>query len=165
MQPESMQPECMQGTSMHGSPGFCGVTGWWDRLIGFKQRIGYMAQGEQRVLDKAGRVYPYKDPSQHILVTISLPALPLPLSCPCIALVLPLFCPAWPYTPGCPVCMYSEWSSSMFKKMGLTDCHKYWAPNQVNEVARLYSLLGSTFLLTGCQTRHVAKGGLPATFA
>ena len=45
------------------------MTGWWDRLIGFKQRIGYMAQGEQRVLDKAGRVYPYKDPSQHILVT------------------------------------------------------------------------------------------------
>ena len=37
-----------------------------------------MAQGEQRVLDKAGRVYPYKDPSQHILVTLCLPALVLP---------------------------------------------------------------------------------------
>ena len=41
-------------------------------MIGFKQRVGYMAQGEQRVLDKAGRVYPYKDPSQHILVTLLL---------------------------------------------------------------------------------------------
>ena len=47
-------------------------------MIGFKQRIGYMAQGEQRVLDKAGRVYPYKDPSQHILV--NLPAT-ITLSC------------------------------------------------------------------------------------
>ena len=28
-----------------------------------------MAQGEQRVLDKAGRVYPFKDPSQHVLVS------------------------------------------------------------------------------------------------
>lgn len=56
------------------------MPGWWDRLIGFKQRIGYMAQGEQRVLDKAGRVYPYKDPSQHILVNLNLPAI-VTLSC------------------------------------------------------------------------------------
>ena len=46
----------------------CTLTGWWDRLVGFKQNIGFMAQGEQRVLDKAGRVYPFKDPSQHVLV-------------------------------------------------------------------------------------------------
>ncbi len=44
------------------------ISGWWDRVVGFKQNIGYMAQGEQRVLDKAGRVYPFKDPSQHVLV-------------------------------------------------------------------------------------------------
>ncbi|DBA82503.1 TPA: hypothetical protein ACH3X2_000731 [Trebouxia sp. C0005] len=45
--------------------------GWWDRLVGFKQNIGFMAQGEQRVLDKAGRVYPFKDPSQHVLDALS----------------------------------------------------------------------------------------------
>lgn len=65
----------MQFTSIHRLDDYSDATGWWDRLIGFKQRIGYMAQGEQRVLDKAGRVYPYKDPSQHILViyTLALP--------------------------------------------------------------------------------------------
>ena len=39
-----------------------------------------MAQGEQRGLDKAGRVYPFKDPSQHVLVPthINRPSPPLP---------------------------------------------------------------------------------------
>ncbi len=56
----------------------CTLTGWWDRLVGFKQNIGFMAQGEQRVLDKAGRVYPFKDPSQHVLVCTHINPSPLP---------------------------------------------------------------------------------------
>jgi len=55
----------------------CTLTGRWDRLVGFKQNIGFMAQGEQRVLDKAGRVYPFKDPSQHVLVCTHIPPFPL----------------------------------------------------------------------------------------
>ena len=56
----------------------CTLTGWWDRLVGFKQNIGFMAQGEQRVLDKAGRVYPFKDPSQHVLVCTDITPPPSP---------------------------------------------------------------------------------------
>lgn len=44
-------------------------TGWWDRVTGFKQQVGYMAQGEQRALDKTGRVFPLKEPNQHVLVS------------------------------------------------------------------------------------------------
>jgi formaldehyde-activating enzyme involved in methanogenesis len=42
---------------------------WWDRLLGFKQHVGYMAQGEQRALDSSGRVSAVKAPSEHILVS------------------------------------------------------------------------------------------------
>ena len=73
----------------------CTWTGWWDRLVGFKQNIGFMAQGEQRVLDKAGRVYPFKDPSQHVLVcTHPLPPLLSP------GLQLPTLSPLYP----CHIC-------------------------------------------------------------
>ena len=44
-----------------------------------------MAQGEQRVLDKAGRVYPFKDPSQHILVHTTLESVFTSLYTQCIA--------------------------------------------------------------------------------
>ncbi|KAK9835526.1 hypothetical protein WJX74_002373 [Apatococcus lobatus] len=42
------------------------VPSWWQKLLGARQHVGYMAQGEQRTLDSTGRVIPAKLPSQHI---------------------------------------------------------------------------------------------------
>ena len=36
--------------------------------MGFRQAVGLMAQGQQRGLDSAGRVVPFKEPSAHLLV-------------------------------------------------------------------------------------------------
>ena len=54
--------------------GLCNA-GWWQKLLGARQHVGYMAQGEQRTLDNTGRVIPAKLPSQHIQVIL------LPLAC------------------------------------------------------------------------------------
>lgn len=48
-------------------------TGWWQKWLGARQHVGYMAQGEQRTLDSTGRVIPAKLPSQHIQVSPILP--------------------------------------------------------------------------------------------
>ncbi len=82
----------------------CTLTGWWDRLVGFKQNIGFMAQGEQRVLDKAGRVYPFKDPSQHVLVCTDINP-PPPLS---PGLQLSSLSPLYP----CHLCRVNEKAAS-----------------------------------------------------
>ena len=108
-------------TGIHGSASFCDVIGWWDRLIGFKQRIGYMAQGEQRVLDKAGRVYPYKDPSQHIMVILR---------------ALSLSCLQWQHRLGCPVCIYSHTLSN-----NSVECDEYRGPIQLRKLESIISLL------------------------
>ena len=44
------------------------TTGLWDRAVGFRQAVGLMAQGQQRGLDSAGRVVPFKEPSAPLLV-------------------------------------------------------------------------------------------------
>ncbi|CAK0786790.1 hypothetical protein CVIRNUC_010004 [Coccomyxa viridis] len=41
--------------------------GLWDRLIGFKQQVGLMAQGQQRGLDPTGKVFAFREPSQQLL--------------------------------------------------------------------------------------------------
>ncbi|KAK9805593.1 hypothetical protein WJX72_006726 [[Myrmecia] bisecta] len=41
--------------------------GLLDRLTGFRQHVGLMAQGQQRGLDAMGKVYPFKTPSQQLL--------------------------------------------------------------------------------------------------
>ncbi len=53
------------------------TAGLWDELIGFKQAVGLMAQGQQRGLDATGKVFPFKEPSPQLLVSRSL------WSCPC----------------------------------------------------------------------------------
>ena len=44
------------------------TVGLWDRLIGFKQQVGLMAQGQQRGLDPTGKVFAFREPSQQLLV-------------------------------------------------------------------------------------------------
>ena len=44
------------------------TAGLWDRLIGFKQQVGLMAQGQQRGLDLTGKVFAFREPSQQLLV-------------------------------------------------------------------------------------------------
>lgn len=44
------------------------AAGLWDELIGFKQAVGLMAQGQQRGLDATGKVFPFKEPSPQLLV-------------------------------------------------------------------------------------------------
>jgi hypothetical protein len=44
-------------------------TGRWDALLNAQQRVGLMAQGFQRRLDKEGRVLPLPLPSQQLLVS------------------------------------------------------------------------------------------------
>lgn len=51
--------------------GGCCAAGLWDELIGFKQAVGLMAQGQQRGLDATGKVFPFKEPSPHLLVGCS----------------------------------------------------------------------------------------------
>ena len=43
--------------------------GWWDRLLHFQQQVGYMAQGEQRALDKGGKVSALKEPNPQLVVS------------------------------------------------------------------------------------------------
>ena len=49
------------------------AAGLWDELIGFKQAVGLMAQGQQRGLDATGKVFPYKEPSPQLLVSSCFP--------------------------------------------------------------------------------------------
>ena len=41
----------------------------WDRLVGFRQQIGLMAQGYQRSLDASKRVVPISTPHPKLLVS------------------------------------------------------------------------------------------------
>jgi hypothetical protein len=50
---------------MRSQPAHAGV---WDRLTGFRQAVGLMAQGQQRGLDAAGRVVPFREPAAQLLV-------------------------------------------------------------------------------------------------
>ena len=43
--------------------------GSWDRLLRFQQQVGYMAQGEQRALDKGGKVSALKEPNPQLVVS------------------------------------------------------------------------------------------------
>ena len=45
-----------------------GTAGLWDRLTGFGQAVGLMAQGQQRGVDATGKVFPFKEPSPQLLV-------------------------------------------------------------------------------------------------
>lgn len=42
--------------------------GWLDRLLGFRQHVGLMAQGLQRGLDPSGGVVPFTQPSSDLVV-------------------------------------------------------------------------------------------------
>eukprot|EP00891_Asterochloris_glomerata_P009456 jgi/Astpho2/9456/Aster-01714 len=44
--------------------------GWWDRLLNFQQQVGYMAQGEQRALDKGGKVSALKEPNPQLVAAL-----------------------------------------------------------------------------------------------
>ena len=64
---------CSGSSQLPASEGCLQLAGLWDELIGFKQAVGLMAQGQQRGLDATGKVFPFKEPSPHLLVCI----------CPC----------------------------------------------------------------------------------
>ena len=45
--------------------------------MGFRQAVGLMAQGQQRGLDSAGRVVPFKEPSAPLLVRLAVQLAPV----------------------------------------------------------------------------------------
>ena len=62
------QAEACQQPPTTPHPLLC-ATGWWDRLLRFQQEVGYMAQGEQRALDKGGKVSALKEPNPQLVVS------------------------------------------------------------------------------------------------
>lgn len=54
--------------------------GWLDRLFGFRQYVGLMAQGLQRGLDASGSVVPFTQPSSDLVVRPASSSL-LPVLC------------------------------------------------------------------------------------